>query len=175
MISAAEEASVEAWLRWFQASKYVRCRSYLCATYELEPADAEALINTAYLQVVAHWDTLQTPLAYFWTTLRRAVQKHLGDLARERRRRDTYARQERFHATLAACTVRQVADILSLATPRQRQLLWWFVHGYADTQAAAQLGTTPHAMRQARYETYVDLRKRCAASITASATFGHLE
>jgi hypothetical protein len=160
MICALEETSVEAWLQWFQETRYVRCRAFLCATYGLEPLDAEALINTAYLQVVVHWDTLQTPLAYFWTTLRREVQKHLHDLTRERQHRDAYALQQRFHTTTAASTDCQVADILALATPRQRQLLWWFVHGYDDTQTAAQLGTTAHAIRQARYEIYVDLRKR---------------
>ena len=162
MQSAADEAAVEAWLRWFQTSRYARCRAYLCATYGLEPADAEALINTAALQVVAHWATLQTPLAYFWTTLRRAVQQHLSALARDQGRRDAYARQQRFHATLAACTAREVADLLASVPPRQRQLLKWFVQGYEDTQVAAQLGTTPHAVRQARYATYVALRQRRA-------------
>src|SRR6266571_1214469 len=140
MRSAADEAAVEAWLRWFQASRYGRCRAYLCVTYGLEPADAEALMNTAALQVVAHWDTLRTPLAYFWTTLRRAVQQHLGALAKEQRRREAYTRQQRFHTRLAAGTAREVADILASVPPRQRQLLAWFVQGYEDTQAAAQLG-----------------------------------
>jgi hypothetical protein len=160
--SALDEAAVEAWLQWFQASRYVRCRAYLCATYSLEPADAEALINRAALQVAAHWDTLQTPLAYFWTTLRRAVQRHLGALARDQQRREAYARQQHFHRTLAAGTTRTVADILASVPPRQRQLLGWFVQGYEDTQVAVQLGTTPHAVRQARYETYVALRRQTA-------------
>ena len=160
MQSAADEAAVEAWLRWFQTSRYAHCRAYLCATYGLEPADAEALINTAALQVVAHWATLQTPLAYFWTTLRRAVQQHLRALATEQRRRAAYAHQQRGHATLAAGTARAVADLLATVSPRQRQLLIWFVQGYDDTQVAAQLGTTPHAVRQARHAIYVALRHR---------------
>src|SRR5437764_11257250 len=113
MRSASDEAAVEAWLRWFQTSRYGRCRAYLCATYGLDPADAEALINTAALQVVAHWATLQTPLAYFWTTLRRVVQQHLGALARDQRRQAAYARQQRVHATRAAGTARAVADLLA--------------------------------------------------------------
>ena len=160
MRMASEETSVEAWLQWFQASRYGRCRAYLCATYGLEPADAEALMTTAALQVVAHWATLQSPLAYFWTTLRREVRKHLGALAQEQRRRDAYARQQRFHATLAASTAREVADLLAAVHPRQRQLLEWFIQGYEDRQVAAQLGTTPHAVRQARYATYLALRQR---------------
>src|SRR5262245_5412066 len=159
MLSPSDEAAAEAWLRWFQASRYSRCRAYLCATYGLEPADAEALMNTAALQVVARWATLQTPLAYFWTTLRRSVQQHLSALAREQRRRAAYAHQQRFHAILATCTAHEVADLLASVPPRQRQLLGWFVQGYDDTQVATQLGTTPQAVRQARHATYVVLRQ----------------
>jgi DNA-binding NarL/FixJ family response regulator len=164
MRSTSAETAAEAWLRWFQASRYVRCRAYLCATYGLEPADAEDLINMAALQVAAHWDTIQTPLAYFWTTLRRAVQRHLGDLTRDQQRRDAYVHQQRFHGTLTASTARAVADILASVSPRQSQLLEWFVQGYEDTQVATHLGTTPHAVRQARYETYIALRQRRPAN-----------
>jgi len=160
MRSASDEVAAEAWLRWFQVSRYSRCRAYLCATYGLEPADAEALMNTAALQVLAHWATLQTPLAYFWTILRRAVQQHLGAVARDQQRRAAYARQQRFQTKLAACTAHQVADLLAAVPPRQRQLLAWFVQGYDDAQVAAQLGTTPHAVRQARHAIYVALRQR---------------
>ena len=107
---------------------------------------------------VAHWATLQTPLAYFWTTLRRAVQRHLGAIAREQQRREAYALQQRFHRTLADGTARAVEDILASVPSRQRQLLLSFCQGYEDAQVAAQLGTTPHAVRQARYETYIALR-----------------
>jgi len=162
MRSAADEAAAEAWLRWFQTSRYSRCRSCLCATYGLDPADAEALMNTAALRVAAHWATLQTPLAYFWTILRRAVQQHLGALAKNQRRREAYARQQRFDARLAARTARQVADLLESVPPRQRHLLEWFVQGYEDAQVAAHVGTTPHAVRQARYATYVALRQQRA-------------
>ena len=160
MPSASDEAAVETWLRWFHTSRSRRCRAYLCATYGLNPADAEALINTAALQVVTHWATLQTPLAYFWTTLRRAVEQHLGAVARDQRRRAAYARQQHFQAMLTAGTARQVADLLAAVPPRQRQLLGWFVQGYADAQVATQLGTTAHAVRQARHATYVALRQR---------------
>lgn len=160
MSSVSEEASGEAWLRWFQASRYASCRATLCATYGLEPADAEALMNTASLQVVSHWDTLQSPLAYFWTTLRREVQKHRCALMKERRCQEAYALERQFQAKIEESTVHQVADILEQASPRQRQLLWWFVQGYEDTHVATQLGTTPHAVRQARYATYVALRQQ---------------
>jgi FixJ family two-component response regulator len=53
-----------------------------------------------------------------------------------------------------------VADLLAAVPSRQRQLLGWFVQGYADAQVAAQLGTTAHAVRQARHATYVALRQR---------------
>jgi hypothetical protein len=33
------------------------------------------------------------------------------------------------------------------------------VQGYVDTEVAAHLGATPHAVRQARYATYVALRQ----------------
>src|SRR5438128_3114243 len=118
MRSASDEAAVEAWLRWFQTSRYGRCRAYLCATYGLDPADAEALINTAALQVVTHWGTLQTPLAYFWTTLRRAVQQHRGALAKEQLRRAAYAHQQCCDARRAASTARAVADLLEAVPPR---------------------------------------------------------
>jgi hypothetical protein len=160
MRSVADEAAAEVWLRWFQVSRYRRCRAYLCATYGLEPADAEVLINTAALQVVTHWGTLETPLAYFWTILRRAVQQHRGALAKDQRRRAAYAHQQRFDARLAASTARQVADLLAAVPARQRHLLEWFVQGYQDTEVAAHVGTTPHAVRQARYATYVALRQR---------------
>jgi hypothetical protein len=160
MQSASEEIAAEAWLRWIQTSRDGRCRAYLCATYGLEPSDAEALSNTAALQVVTHWGTLQTTLADFWTILRRAVQRHLTALARDRRQRDAYACRQRFHATLAACTAHEVADLLAAVPPRQRQLLGWFVQCYEDTLVAAQLGTTPHAVRQARHALYVALRRR---------------
>jgi DNA-directed RNA polymerase specialized sigma24 family protein len=160
MHTIAEETPAEAWLQWFQTSRYRRCRAYLCATYGLEPADAEVLINTAALQVMTHWARLQTPLAYFWTILRRAVQQHWGAVTRDQRRRAAYARQQRVHAVLAASTAREVADLLAAVPPRQRQLLEWFVQGYADVQVAAHVGTTPHAVRQARYATYVALRHR---------------
>src|SRR5438132_7125531 len=117
MRSASDEAAVEAWLRWFQTSRYSRCRAYLCATYGLDPTDAEALINTAALQVVTHWGTLQAPLAYFWTTLRRAVQQHLGALAKEQQRWTTYAHQQRLQAVLASSTTRAVADLLASVPP----------------------------------------------------------
>jgi FixJ family two-component response regulator len=117
-------------------------------------------MNTAALQVVTHWGTLQTPLAYFWTTLRRAVQQHRSAVARDQRRREAYAHQQCGDARLAACTVRQMTDLLASVPPRQRQLLEWFVQGYTDTEVAVHLGTTPHAVRQARYATYVALRHR---------------
>jgi hypothetical protein len=47
-------------------------------------------------------------------------------------------------------------------SPHQRHLLEWFVLGYTDTEVAVQLGTTPHAVRQARYSTYAALRPRRA-------------
>src|SRR2546429_7508101 len=102
--SAADEPPVDAWWRCFHTSRYRRCRAYLCATYGLDPADAEALINTAALQVAAHWGTLQTPLAYLWTILRRAVQQHLGALARGHRRRGADPRPQRFAPPRAAPT-----------------------------------------------------------------------
>src|SRR5215467_6446919 len=119
MQTLAEEATGEAWLQWFYTSRYCRCRSYLCAKYGLEPADAEELMNAAALQVVTHWDTLQTPLAYFWTILRRKVQQHLGALAKGQRQREAYAHQQRFDARLAASTTRAVADLLAATPPHQ--------------------------------------------------------
>jgi FixJ family two-component response regulator len=117
-------------------------------------------MNTAALQVATHWDTIQTPLAYYWTTLRRAVQQQRSALAKDQQRREAYARQQRWHTMLAASTAHQVADLLDTVPLRQRQLLEWFVQGYEDTEVAARLGTTPHAVRQARYTTYVALRPR---------------
>jgi hypothetical protein len=114
------------------------------------------------MQVFLHWDTLQSPLAYFWTILRREVSKHLHYYKQEQRCQEAYALERRFQATMEACTSHQVADILELAKPHQRQLLSWFAHGYDDAQVATHLGSTPHAVRQARYETYIDLRTRYA-------------
>ena len=156
----AEEAPGEAWLQWFYTSRSARCRASLCAKYGLEPADAEELMNTAALQVVTHWDTLETPLAYFWTILRRQVQQHLGARAKDQRQREAYAHQQRCDARLTASTTRAVADLLATMPPHQCQLLEWFVQGYTDTEVAAYLGTTPHAVRQARYATYVALRQQ---------------
>jgi hypothetical protein len=161
MTPVRDTSAVEEWLQWFEENKYAQCHAYICATYRLEAPDADALLNTARMQVFLHWETLQTPLAYFWTTLRREVRKHMCGLQRERIHQEAYSRQWWVQARIEASTTRQVADMLEQATPHQRQLLLWFVHGYDDAQVAARLGTTPHAVRQARYVIYVDLRKRC--------------
>jgi DNA-directed RNA polymerase specialized sigma24 family protein len=160
MIQVREPSAVEAWLQWFETHKYTQCRAYLCATYGLEASDADALINTARMQVFLHWETIQNPLAYFWTILRREVQKHLRGLTRERLRQEAYVLQRRAQDRIEERTAHHVADILSRVPPHQSQLLWWFVHGYDDAQVAVRRGTTPHAVRQARYATYVDLRKQ---------------
>src|SRR4029453_7242373 len=70
-----EDTTVDAWLQWFATEKQAACRAYLCTRYQLNALDAEALINTALLQVCRHWSTLQDPLAYVWQTLKHAVGK----------------------------------------------------------------------------------------------------
>jgi hypothetical protein len=158
MHSAPEFATVDAWLEWFATHQQAACRSYLCTRYALNQLDAEALINTACLQVFRHWATITQPLAYFWHTLQQAVAKQGQQRARERRQLAAYAQQYRLQAHGADRPAQQVADILERVSPRQRRLLEWFIQGYDDTQSAAWLGTTPQAVRMARYSTYCVLR-----------------
>jgi hypothetical protein len=154
--------SVASWLEWFEQHKLASCYRYLRVAYELEPADADVLINTARLQVFRHWQTIENPLAYFWQTLRNAVRKYRHFLERERQLQEGYATQCRFHTVLRERTACQVEDVLSQVKSRQRQLLMWFMQGYGDTFVASQLHTTPHAVQQARYAVYVELRKCCS-------------
>ena len=158
MLSTCTQASAEAWLEWFEACKAIPCRTYLCTTYGLNAIDAEALINTARLQVFLHWDSLENPLAYFWHTLKHAAGKQGQHHARERQRLAAYAQQRQVHDDLAARTAQRVADLLERVSLRQRSLLAWFLQGYNDTQVAAWLETTPLAVRVGRHSAYRTLR-----------------
>src|SRR5439155_6371588 len=75
MSPAPASTTVDAWLAWFATHKQAACRAFLCARYHLDALDAEALMNTARLQVFLHWETVEHPLAYFWQTLTHAVGK----------------------------------------------------------------------------------------------------
>jgi DNA-directed RNA polymerase specialized sigma24 family protein len=151
-------ATVDNWLQWFDTYKQASCRAFLCTRYHLNALDAEALMNTARLQVFLHWDTVKNPLTYFWQTLKHAVGKQGRRRARERRRLAAYARQCRDHGDLTARTARHVADVLERVPPRQRCLLAWYAQGYEDAQVAVWLGTTPQAVRVARHSAYCALR-----------------
>lgn len=158
MLPACTAASVETWLDWFEACKAAQCRTYLCTTYGLNTADAEAVINTARLQVFFHWDHIHNPLAYFWHTLKHAAGKERQHQVQERQRLVTYARQRRTHDDLTAHPAQRVADMLEWVSPHQRCLLTWYVQGYDDMQVAAWLGTTPLAVRVGRHSAYRTLR-----------------
>jgi DNA-binding NarL/FixJ family response regulator len=162
MISVPEPTTVDAWLEWFATSKQTACRAYLCTQYHLDALDAEALMNTARLQVFLHWATIEKPLSYFWQTLKHAVAKQGRRRAYERRQLAAYAQQHWVHAHGAARTAEHVADVLERVSPRQCYLLEWFAEGYADSQVAAWLQTTPQAVRVARHNAYRALRvQRC--------------
>jgi hypothetical protein len=75
MSPAPASTTVDAWLEWFATAKQATCWASLCTRYHLNALDADALINTALLQVVRHWPTLDNPLAYVWQTLRHAIAK----------------------------------------------------------------------------------------------------
>ena len=158
MIPARDPSSAEAWLQWFDASTYARYRTTLCATYGVDPQDADVLINTARLQVFRHWATVDNPLAYFWYILKYEVGKERQRRTRERLQLAAYARQGRFQAHDTARTTEHIADVLARVTPRQRRLLEWFAQGYEDAQVAAWLQTTPQAVRAARHSAYRALR-----------------
>jgi len=72
---APPATTVDAWLQWFATEKQATCRASLCTRYHLNALDAEALINSALLEVFRHWATLDNALAYVWQTLRHAVAK----------------------------------------------------------------------------------------------------
>jgi DNA-binding CsgD family transcriptional regulator len=166
-----EATTVDAWLQWFATEKQAACRAYLCTRYQLNALDAEALINAALLQVVRLWPTLDNPLAYFWQTLRHAVAKQGQRRAYERQQLAAYAQQHRLQAHGAARTAARVAAVLARVTPRQRRLLAWYAQGYADTQVAAWLQTTPEAVRVARHGAYRALRAQlCLMETTTAAT-----
>jgi DNA-directed RNA polymerase specialized sigma24 family protein len=159
MMSLTREATtVDAWLQWFATEKQAACRAYLCTRYQLNILDAEALINTALLQVVRHWPTLANPLAYLWQTLKHTSAKQGRRRAYERQQLKAYAQQHRLHAHGVARTAEHVATVLALVPPRQRRLLAWYAQGYTDVQVAAWLRMTPHAIREARHGAYRALR-----------------
>jgi hypothetical protein len=83
--------TVDAWLQWFATEKQATCRAYLCTRYHLNALDAEALINTALLQVLRYWASIDNPLAYVWQTLTHAVAKQGRRRAYERQQLMTYA------------------------------------------------------------------------------------
>jgi len=147
-------ATVEAWLEWFATHKQASCRAFLCTRYHLNTLDAEALMNTARLQVFLDWDTVKNPLAYFWQTLKHAVSKQRQRYTYERRQLVAYAQQHQIHVRHAARTARQAANLLERVSPHQRCLLAGWVQGYDDTQLAVRLGTTPQAIRVARHRAY---------------------
>ena len=150
--------TVDAWLEWFATSKKAACRAYLCTRYHLNVLDAAALINDALLQVFLHWDTIETPMAYFCQTLRHAVSKQKQRHVHERQRLVAYAQQRRLHACGTARTAQHVTDLLERVSPRQCQILKWFARGYEDPQVATWLGATPPAVRVARHNAYRALR-----------------
>ena len=161
MIPADNTTSVEAWLEWFEVAKSAQCRAYLCTRDGLNAVDAEALMNTARLQVFLHWATITHPLAYFWRTLRHAVGQQGQRHTHQRRRLAAYARQRRVHTHGAVRTAQHVGIMLEQVSLRQRQILAWYAQGYNDPQVAAWLGTTPQAVRVARHGAYQTLRARC--------------
>ncbi|ETW98626.1 MAG: hypothetical protein ETSY1_18050 [Candidatus Entotheonella factor] len=152
--------SVEVWLQWFETHKSSQCRAYLCAAYGLNALDADALINTARIQVFRYWQTIRNPLAYFWQTLRRAVRHDLERQHTEQQQAGAYASQQQFLTTLETCTREDVDNLLEHATPTQYRVLEGFLDGYDDRQIASKLGSTPDAVRQARHAAYVAIRKR---------------
>ena len=148
----------EDWLEWFATTQQTACRARLCAQYHLNALDADALMNTVYLQVFLHWGTIEHPLAYFWHTLQRAVWKHGQRRTYERRHLAAYARQHQVQVCGATRSAQQVTNLLEQVSPRQRRLLEWSIQGYDDTQVAMWLTTTPQAVRVARHSTYCTLR-----------------
>jgi DNA-binding CsgD family transcriptional regulator len=180
MIPPQTSAGVDAWLQWFATEKQAACRAYLCTRYHLNALDAEALINTALLQVFRHWSTLHNPLAYVWQMLKHAGAKQGQRRAYEQRQLAVYAQQQRLHAHSAARTAEHVATVLARVSPRQRRLLAWYAQGYTDVQVAAWLRMTPHAVRKARHGAYRALRtqlclpehrQRAAAPTTPEKNF----
>jgi DNA-directed RNA polymerase specialized sigma24 family protein len=149
---------VDAWLQWFATEKQATCRVYLCTRYHLNTLDAEALINTALLQVWRHWATITQPHAYFWQTLKQAIAKQEQRRRRERRQLAAYAQQCRLQAPGADHPTQQVEDLLERIPPRQYRLLVWFAQGYTDAEVAAWLQTTPPAVRVARHRLLRTLR-----------------
>jgi hypothetical protein len=153
-----EATTVDTWLQWFATEKQAACRASLCTRYHLNALDAEALINTALLQVFRHWASLDHPLAYLWQTPKHAGAQQGRRRAYERRQLAVYAQQQRLHTHGAARTAQHVADALERVAPRQRLLLEWVMQGYDDVQIAAWLTTTPQAVRAQRYRLLSTLR-----------------
>jgi DNA-directed RNA polymerase specialized sigma24 family protein len=161
---APTATTAEAWLQWFATEKQATCRAYVCTRYHLNGLDAEALINTALLQIVGHWPTIDNPLAFFWQTLRHAVAKQGQHRVYARQQLTAYAQQHRLQAHHAARTAQHVADILARVSPRQRCLLTWYAQGFSDAEVAGWLTTTPQAVRVARHAAYRALRTQLCPS-----------
>lgn len=160
MISTPLHATVNAWLAWFDTQEYARCHAGLRARYGFDAHEADSLINAARFQVFRHWDRLTVPLAYFRTVLKHEVQQALRRRQEAQNLLEAYAWQVRRHRTLTARTATAVAAVLEQVPGPQRQLLQWFLAGYADAQVAAWVGTTPQAVRKARSEAYRTVRRR---------------
>src|SRR5262244_402584 len=114
MMSLTREATtVDAWLQWFTMEKQAACRASLCTRYHLNALDAEALINTALLQVFRHWATLDNPLAYMWQTLKHAGAKQGQRRVYEQQQLMAYAQRHRVHSHGTARTEEHVAAVLA--------------------------------------------------------------
>ena len=167
-------AAAEAWLAGFETTQVASCRSYLCTVYRLEPADADAVINTARWQVYRYWTSIENPLGYFWQTLRRAACAYRRQLMREQHQQQAYTTWWQWHQQQSAYITQQVGDALEGTSPRERQLLQWFTLGYDDTQVASWLQTSPAAIRVRRHAAYRTLRARMApASSTRQQAKGY--
>src|SRR5262245_35542036 len=160
MHPAHPNPSAEAWLAWLETTKVASCRSYLCKVCGLEPADADAVINTARWQVYCHWTTVENPLAYFWQTLRRAACASRRRVLRDQQQQQAYATWWHEHQQQCAATTQQVGAVLEGTPPRERQLLHWFALGYDDAHVAVWLQTSPAAIRVRRHAAYRALRAR---------------
>lgn len=163
MIPAQPSVSVEAWLQWFEQYHSRQCRTFLCTRYGLDALDADTLMNTTRLRMYIYWrHMLHNPLGYFWRTLRREVGTYLAGRQANQRRQEAYVRQWQVNTRIQAGTARQIEEVFDRLSPPQRQLLLWFMQGYADTQVATWRRTTPDAIRQARSATYRRLRQELA-------------
>lgn len=115
------------------------------------PADAAEVCQEAMTRAWKHWADIEHPEAWTRTVASRAWTRRLATIDE-----DPVAEVSEFASPLLGATPSELAEwvqrqetiqLLSGLPPRQRQVMAWTLEGFTPTEVAAQLQTTPEAVR----------------------------